>query len=241
MPCLAANQLRSAPAQTGLLFRWDGCLHCTRGSGSGRHCSGSLPPSRCGPSFPCTGTARCRFLAAWPHPSTFGTQHAAALTGMRLKPVRVSSPKTGISDSVWNVSQAPPLRILDPVLVRRGVTTSRARLLDDRPAGFVEPASHLEEFFVALNLDAQVIYTGSISAPRDGEIDARIVEHPFRVVVFCDRWLGTEERTIETVAALWVCDRDMDMKTFHAAFLREDLFGAASTPHAFPLRQFSVR
>ena len=94
------------------------------------------------------------------------------------------------------------LRILDPMLVRRGVTTSRIRLLDNRPVGLGQSASHFKQFFVALDLNPHVIYAGSVSASGYGEVDARIVKHPFRVVVFCNRGLGTEERTIETDAAL---------------------------------------
>src|SRR5689334_12485034 len=57
------------------------------------------------------------------------------------------------------------------------------------------------------------------TARRDGEVDARIVEHPFGVVVLVYRGLGGEQRRIKPDAGGEIGHRDMDMKSFHAALL----------------------
>src|SRR5258706_13775559 len=68
------------------------------------------------------------------------------------------------------------LRILNPMLVRRGIATSRIRLLDNRPLGLGQPATHFQQLLVALDLNTQMVHARQVPAFRDGEVDARIVE-----------------------------------------------------------------
>ena len=56
-------------------------------------------------------------------------------------------------------------------------------------------------------------------ALRDGEIDARIVEHPLRIVVLHDGRLCREQGRVETDRLVEVVDPDMDVQTLHADFL----------------------
>src|SRR4029078_12141052 len=100
-----------------------------------------------------------------------------------------------------------------------------------------------------------MIDTGFQAAIGNREIDARIVEHPFRIIFLDDRRLLTEHTRIKADVGSEIIDGDMDMKAFHvlAPFrwdLRLDFFaGAASAakaaggPQVMPSRgpQLAVR
>ena len=77
----------------------------------------------------------------------------------------------------------------------------------------------------------------------DGEVDARILEHPLRVVVLADRRRRCEQLGIEADAAVEVGDVEVYVEAIHfeAPFLR-GLQGEDTGSHApEPAQQFSVR
>ena len=110
------------------------------------------------------------------------------------------------------------------------------------------------EFMVRFRLKAQVIDAGCIGGRGNGEVDARIIEHPFGVIAFLHARRHAEHGGIKACALFKVADGDVDMKAFHDFFLFEMVgegfctrFGVQSTiddvpdMHAAPAQQFSVR
>ena len=72
------------------------------------------------------------------------------------------------------------------------------------------------KLFAAVNLEPEMIDTGGTAALRDREIQARLVEHPLRVVVLAHGRLAAEQRRIEPNARGEIGDRDVDVESFHA-------------------------
>src|SRR6516165_2438485 len=106
-------------------------------------------------------------------------------------------------------------RIVDPAFLRPGVAAIGLSLLDHLPARLLQPGVDFVELVLALDLNAKVIETGSATARRNGEIHARIVEHPFGVVPLDDGRFGREQRGIEVDRSGQIIDRDVDMHAFH--------------------------
>src|SRR6185437_10529440 len=89
----------------------------------------------------------------------------------------------------------------------------------------------------------------------DREVDARIIEHPFRIVMLHDGGLRGKERRIKTDRTGKIVDSDMDMHTLHvpsfrlifsqaeifALFSRAGLQATGAQASASPPQQFSVR
>src|SRR5215831_15712120 len=79
------------------------------------------------------------------------------------------------------------LRIGNPLLVRLGVAAGGVLRLNDRPLGPAQPVIDLRQFGLVLGLDTEMRDAGrSAGTGADREIDPRIVEHPFNVIVFDD-------------------------------------------------------
>src|ERR1051326_1898464 len=105
--------------------------------------------------------------------------------------------------------------IVDPRLLALGVAAGHLSLFDHGAARLIQPAVDLVQLVFALDLDPQVIEARLFAARRDGEVDARIVEHPFGVVRLHDRGLGREQGRIEADRLRQILDADVDVKTFH--------------------------
>src|SRR6202008_1513767 len=73
-------------------------------------------------------------------------------------------------------------RIVDPGLLALGVAAGHFALLDDGAARLMQPAIDVVQLVFALDLNPQMVEPRLLAARRDGEIDARVVEHPFRVI-----------------------------------------------------------
>ncbi len=109
------------------------------------------------------------------------------------------------------------------------------------------------QFFVRFDLKAQMIDAGLESALRDGEVDARIVQHPFGVVGLLDRGRNAEHRRVEADVGGEIIDGDMYVKAFHGLLLADLRLGcgAQQPPSAvsmtlrhscgMPWQQFWVR
>ena len=64
-----------------------------------------------------------------------------------------------------------------------------------------------------------MIEPGFAPARRDREIHARVVEHPFGIVVLAHRRFGGEQGGVEADRLIEIVDRDMDMQAFHGTHL----------------------
>src|SRR3546814_9789003 len=72
------------------------------------------------------------------------------------------------------------------------------------------------------DLDAEMLDAfGRMAVGRDRKVDARIIEHPFRVVGLHHRRLAGEQRGIETDRLVEICNPDVHMQAFHADFLSD--------------------
>ena len=136
---------------------------------------------------------------------------------------------------------ARALRVFRPVLVGLGIAADRRLLGDDGAAGGVQALAQRGEFVAAIDLEAQVVDTRRPAGIRDGEIDPRVFQHPFRVVVLEDGGLRREQLGIEANAGGEVGDVEMHVE---AAHFDPFLLGlqVATGPHVpEPAQQFSVR
>src|SRR5262249_41636006 len=111
------------------------------------------------------------------------------------------------------------LRVDGPVLVALRVA-ARGILL--RRGGDVcrrEALADVLELIARLGLKTQVVDALARRAVGNGEVDARIVEHPLRVVVFLYRRRRAEEGGVEADALLEVMHCDVHVKPFHCGLL----------------------
>ena len=80
------------------------------------------------------------------------------------------------------------------------------------------------------------------AALGDGEVNARVVQHPFGVIRFGDGRFGGEHGRVKADARREVVDSDVDMQAFHEALLLAvGLADARTGTQDFPPQQFSVR
>src|SRR5262249_3833044 len=76
-----------------------------------------------------------------------------------------------------------------PGLIRTRVAAGRRLLLVDGPSGICEAASNCGQFRIVIDLDTEMVDQPMHAAARDREVDAWIVEDPFRVVGLAHGWL----------------------------------------------------
>lgn len=74
---------------------------------------------------------------------------------------------------------------------------------------------HFGKLDVVLNLHTEMVEARLGAALRDRKIDARVVEHPLRVVILDDGRFGREQRRVEPNAVGQIGDADVNMKAFH--------------------------
>src|SRR6516164_2708087 len=87
--------------------------------------------------------------------------------------------------------------VVDPRLHGLGVAASRLALFDDVAARLAQAAVDLVKLLLAFYLDAEMVETGFAPSGRNGEVHARIVKHPLRVIWFQNSRLGGEQGRIE--------------------------------------------
>src|SRR5262249_790523 len=105
--------------------------------------------------------------------------------------------------------------VVDPRFFRRGIAAGGMSLLDHGAARLAQPRVDLVQLDLAFHLDAEMVEAGLLAARGDGEIDARIIEHPFGVIRFHHGWLRCEQRGIEADGSLKIFNTHMDMYSFH--------------------------
>src|SRR5262249_1144812 len=106
-------------------------------------------------------------------------------------------------------------RIVDPGFFRLGVAAGRLPLVDHLASGLVQPGVDLVELVAAFHLDAEMIEPRLAPAGRDGEIHARIVEHPLGVVALDHGRRAGEQRRIEADRPMQVLDGDVHVHALH--------------------------
>src|SRR5262249_7837248 len=75
-----------------------------------------------------------------------------------------------------------PCGVAGPRLFRLGVATGGLALLDDLAARLSQPRIDLVQLVRVFDLDTEMIEADIAAAAGDREIDAGVVQHPFRVV-----------------------------------------------------------
>src|SRR5260370_33595687 len=105
--------------------------------------------------------------------------------------------------------------VVDPSFFGLGIAARRLSLLDHGTASLAKTRINVAQFALGFNLNAEMIEAGLLTAGGNGEIYARIVEHPFGVVRFHYRWLRGKQRGVKTDRIRNVLDRDVDMHAFH--------------------------
>jgi hypothetical protein len=108
-----------------------------------------------------------------------------------------------------------PLRIHDPGLLGFRVAAGCFAFLEHGRLRALQAAVNLGELVLALYLDPQMIDPGTVTARRDREIDARVVQHPLGVIGLHHRRFGCEKRRIKSDRSLKIIDSDMDMEALH--------------------------
>src|SRR4029453_6419572 len=110
-----------------------------------------------------------------------------------------------------------------PVLVGLRIAAIHAGLVDHaRPRGR-ELSADRGELVGRIGLQPQMVDADAAFALRDREIDARILDHPFRIVGLAHRWFGAEQTGVEADAVAEVAHPDVDVKAFHADLLLRGL------------------
>src|SRR5512134_2650940 len=107
------------------------------------------------------------------------------------------------------------LRIGDPVLLAARIAACGLALVEQRHVGGLGACLHDRELLGVVSLEAEVIDARFGAARGDGEVDARIVEHPLRVVTLDPRGGGREQLRIEADALVEVLDMHVDVKSLH--------------------------
>ncbi len=75
------------------------------------------------------------------------------------------------------------VRIGDPALLGFGVAAGGRAFVQHRAVGGLQPAIDLGEFALVLDLDTEMLDPGpGVIAAGNGEVDARILEHPLRII-----------------------------------------------------------
>src|ERR1700759_2737228 len=105
--------------------------------------------------------------------------------------------------------------IVDPRLLGFGIAAGRLALFDDLTAGLPQPRIDVLQLVGGLDLDAEVIEARLPSSRRDREIDARVLQHPLRIVGFHHGRLRCKERRVEADRMGDILDGDVNMEALH--------------------------
>src|SRR4029453_4723591 len=112
------------------------------------------------------------------------------------------------------------VRIADPRLLAFGVAAGGGSFLKQRTVGGSEAGVNFIEFVAAFDLNAEMLAAlYGMVAGGNGEVDARIVEHPLGIIGLGHRRLGAEQGRIESDRLIEVLNPDMDVHALHTDFL----------------------
>src|SRR5438876_3319632 len=134
------------------------------------------------------------------------------------------------------------LRILDPVLVRFGIAARGPGLVERRDTGFRDLLAQVFQLAVGFHLESQVVDPGRLPAPRNGEVDFGIVQHPLGVVGLLDARRRTEQAAVEMHALGQIAHGNVNMESFHVTFsFRLRAAGLQTGAQVSPPQQFSIK
>ena len=155
-----------------------------------------------------------------------------------------------VSFGLWAGGRFPAKELLPYIVaqVLGGIAAAGVRFVLDRTRiGGSELRPDAGKLRRRIGLQAEVIHADSPVAPGDREVEARILDHPFRVVGLANRGFGAEQRRVEADAGVEVGDTDVHVEAFHGLTFRVEMRVAddgaqADGPHAPPsaAQQFSV-
>jgi len=163
-----------------------------------------------GPSFRCRRTGRRRSTSSHEQ-QAFDDEAAATASGpQHCAPAEPHAfrcsgsslpPYIGTLSSVLKGFPRDTLRIARPVLVAVRIAAVDVWLVDHVVRiGRCELRADCRKLVRGFGLQSQVVQAGSRSPVRDGEVHARVVEHPLRIVGLLDRRRHSEEPRVETNA-----------------------------------------
>ena len=78
-----------------------------------------------------------------------------------------------------------------------------------------------------------MIESGLAPSSRNGEVHARIVEHPLRVIGLHNSWLSSEQSGVEAYRLREVADGDMHVQALHGGILSGWHLGVLARGFAF--------
>lgn len=107
------------------------------------------------------------------------------------------------------------LWIGDPVFIGAHVATGRLFLRFDRPLRGIQAPFDVLQFLIVFGLNTQMIESESVAAVGDGEIDARVVQHPFCVILMPHRGITAEQGAVKLNVPVEVLYRQVYMESFH--------------------------
>jgi hypothetical protein len=100
-----------------------------------------------------------------------------------------------------------------------GIATGGCALIQQCHVGRLGTGFEFAQLRCVVHLETEVIESWLAATGRDGEIHARIVEHPLGVIDLDAGWLGCKELGIEANACGEVINMHMDVESFHGVLL----------------------
>src|SRR5262249_12820509 len=107
--------------------------------------------------------------------------------------------------------------------------------------GCGELLAHIPELLGGVDLQSEVVDAGRSAASGDREVDARILDHPLRVIGLGDGRRRTEDVRVEPDALVDIVDGDVNVEALHRDLLLRRASRANAMSHVAPQQQFSVR
>jgi hypothetical protein len=102
-----------------------------------------------------------------------------------------------------------PLGITDPALFAFSVAAGRLAFLEHGAFGAPEAFVNLLELRSVLDLNTKMLEAGFGTALADRKVDARVIEHPFGIVVLANDRFGREEVRVKVNRGREVLDCHM--------------------------------
>src|SRR5712692_2050671 len=197
-------------------------------------CPSSAAAGRFGFGLPCWNTAR----APLPVTRLLGQGDAARAFSLARGLLAVDG------NAAERVERFPgdALRVRDPVFVRLGVAARRSGLVERRDVGLRHVLAQLFQLLVGFHLEPQMAHPGRMSAPGNGEVDPRIVQHPLGVIGFLDGRRRAKEAAVKTHALRQIADGNVNMESLHVTFsFRLRVTGLRAGAQVSPPQQFSIK
>jgi len=123
-----------------------------------------------------------------------------------------------------------------PVLVTPRIAAGGFALVQQGHVSRLGPRLQFGQLFFGVGLESQMVDPRLVTACRDGEVDAGVVQHPLGVVGFDPRRFRGKESGIKGDARLKVLDVGVNVKAFHGSLLESATGRSGAGLGAFGLR-----